>query len=40
MGHATESSVMRGELEAAGFTLAAELEFVERQHFLIFERPD
>ena len=39
MGHATKASVIRSELDQAGYTLAAELDFIERQHFLIFDRP-
>ena len=39
MGHATESNVIRSELEQAGYALAAEHDFIEQQHFLIFERP-
>ena len=39
MGHATDSSVIRSELEQAGYTLAAEFEFIDQQHFLIFDRP-
>ncbi|HIF99610.1 MAG: class I SAM-dependent methyltransferase [Myxococcales bacterium] len=39
MGHATEAGVMRSELEQAGYTLIADFDFVEQQHFLIFDRP-
>ena len=39
IGHATESNIIRSELEQAGYTLAAEHDFIEQQHFLIFDRP-
>jgi arsenite methyltransferase len=39
LGHATEGEVIRTELEKAGYTLVTEHDFVERQHFLVFDRP-
>jgi len=39
MGHATASSVIRDELEQAGYTFEGEHDFVEKQHFLVFGRP-
>lgn len=39
LGHATGDDVIRDELEEAGYTLASEHDFIEQQHFLIFERP-
>ena len=39
LGHATEENVIRSELEQAGYTLAADHDFIEQQHFLIFDRP-
>ena len=39
LGHATEENIIRAELEQAGYTLASEHDFIEQQHFLIFDRP-
>ncbi len=35
--HSTEDSDIRAEMEQAGYALAREHDFLERQHFLIFE---
>ena len=35
-GHATESTVIRSELEAAGYRLEAEYDYLPKQHFLVF----
>ncbi len=35
--HATPAGTIREEMEAAGYRLATELDFLERQSFLIFE---
>lgn len=35
-GHYTEKAVMQREMEAAGYTLAADHDFLERQSFLVF----
>jgi ubiquinone/menaquinone biosynthesis C-methylase UbiE len=35
-GHATESAVIRSELEAAGYRLEAEYDYLPKQHFLVF----
>lgn len=37
-GHFTPSSVMRSELEAAGYTLENEYTFLPRQSFMVFSR--
>jgi SAM-dependent methyltransferase len=38
-GHATDAEVILGEVEQAGYTLSARHDFIEQQHFLIFDRP-
>jgi SAM-dependent methyltransferase len=38
-GHATDAEVIQGEVEQAGYTLSAQHDFIEQQHFLIFDRP-
>jgi ubiquinone/menaquinone biosynthesis C-methylase UbiE len=40
LGHATEDHVIQSELELAGYTLSATHDFIEYQHFLVFDRPD
>jgi ubiquinone/menaquinone biosynthesis C-methylase UbiE len=35
-GHATEADVIRSEMGAAGYRLERELDFLPRQHFMIF----
>jgi arsenite methyltransferase len=35
--HATQTSIIRSEMEAAGYRLLADHDFLERQAFLIFE---
>jgi len=39
IGHATPPATIRSELEAAGYTLLAERDFLPRQGFLVFGRP-
>lgn len=39
LGHATEDDTIERELEQAGFRLSEKHEFIERQSFLIFDRP-
>jgi ubiquinone/menaquinone biosynthesis C-methylase UbiE len=36
--HYTDASTIRSQMEAAGYQLAKQLDFLERQSFLIFER--
>jgi hypothetical protein len=37
VAHATSPETIRSELEAAGYTLVAEHDFLPRQGFLVFE---
>jgi ubiquinone/menaquinone biosynthesis C-methylase UbiE len=39
-GHATESTVIRSELEAVGYRLEAEYDYLPKQHFLVFSLAD
>ncbi len=39
-GHWTATDVIRNELEAAGYTLEHEYDFLPRQSFLVFSRPN
>jgi len=39
LGHSTDDDVIVTELEQAGYQLHAQLEFLEKQSFLIFDRP-
>jgi predicted methyltransferase len=36
LGHATSPETIRSELEAAGYTMVADLDFLARQSFLVF----
>jgi cyclopropane fatty-acyl-phospholipid synthase-like methyltransferase len=38
-GHATEEDVIRSEMEAAGYSLLEDHDFLSRQSFLVFEAP-
>jgi arsenite methyltransferase len=38
-GHATQPDRIRSDLAQAGYSLAAAYDFLERQSFLVFERP-
>jgi arsenite methyltransferase len=38
-GHGTAHETIRSELEAAGYTTVADLDFLPRQSFLVFEHP-
>lgn len=38
-GHYTEKEVIQKEMKAAGYTLERDLDFLTRQHFLIFQIP-
>lgn len=38
-GHTTSSEVIRSELKAAGYRLEREIDFLPRQHFLVFASP-
>ena len=37
-GHSTDAETIRAELERAGYRLVADHDFVEKQHFLVFEQ--
>lgn len=37
-GHATPADMIRSEMEAAGYRLAQQHDFLERQHFMMFAR--
>ncbi len=37
--HSTAAEAIRTEMESAGYRLAQELDFLERQHFLVFALP-
>jgi len=39
LGHSTDDDVIRTELERAGYRLVAAHDFIEKQSFLIFDRP-
>ena len=40
LGHGTGGDEIREELEAAGYRLAADHDFLERQNFLVFVKPE
>lgn len=40
LGHGTTKQEVRREMESAGYRLAAEYDFIDRQHFQIFSRTD
>lgn len=40
LGHGTAKEEVRREMESAGYRLAADYNFLERQHFQIFSRKD
>jgi arsenite methyltransferase len=40
LGHGTDKEEVRREMESAGYRLAADYNFIERQHFQIFSRED
>jgi arsenite methyltransferase len=40
LGHGTAKEEVRREMESAGYRLAANYNFIERQHFQIFSRKD
>jgi predicted methyltransferase len=39
LGHSTDDNLIRSEMEQAGYRLATQHDFVERQSFVIFDRP-
>ncbi len=40
LGHGTTKQEVRREMESAGYRLAADYDFIDRQHFQIFSRAD
>jgi arsenite methyltransferase len=40
LGHGTTKEEVRREIESAGYRLAADYDFIDRQHFQIFSRTD
>jgi arsenite methyltransferase len=40
LGHGTTRQEVRREMESAGYRLAADYDFIDRQHFQIFSRTD
>jgi arsenite methyltransferase len=40
LGHGTAKEEIRREMESAGYRLAADYDFIDRQHFQIFSRKD
>ena len=40
LGHGTTKEQVRREMESAGYRLAADYDFIDRQHFQIFSRSD
>ena len=40
LGHGTTKQEVRREMESAGYRLATEYDFIDRQHFQIFSRTD
>lgn len=40
LGHGTAKEEVRREMEAAGYRLSADYDFIDRQHFQIFSRRD
>jgi arsenite methyltransferase len=40
LGHGTAKEEVRREMESAGYRLAADYDFIEKQHFQIFSRKD
>jgi arsenite methyltransferase len=40
LGHGTTKQEVRREMESAGYRLAAEYDFIDRQHFQLFSRTD
>ena len=40
LGHGTTKQEVRQEMESAGYRLAADYDFIDRQHFQIFSRTD
>ena len=40
LGHGTTKQEVRREMESAGYRLAADYDFIDRQHFQIFSRTD
>ena len=40
LGHGTTKQEVRREMESAGYRLAADYDFIDRQHFQIFSRSD
>ena len=40
LGHGTPAGVIRQEMEAAGYRLVQEHDFIDRQSFQVFARPD
>ena len=40
LGHGTTKQEVRREMESAGYRLAAEYDFIDRQHFQMFSRTD
>jgi arsenite methyltransferase len=40
LGHGTTKQEVRREMESAGYRLAADYDFIDRQHFQVFSRTD